>query len=129
TLTVPTSQLAELGLDPPIARVELTLKKGDVQRLVVGKPDFSNRFLYARVNPSSQPASQVEVILIPIDLQSAIDRPLDDWKQASEASPSSASETTTAPTSPAPAAASPSPAPKPQPATDSKPSDSTPSNP
>jgi hypothetical protein len=81
TLTVPTSQLPELGLEPPIATVDLTLTNTKSQRLVVGKPDFSNRFLYARANPASQPASQVEVLLIPIDLQNAIDRPLEDWKQ------------------------------------------------
>ncbi len=98
TLTVPTTQLAEIGLAPPLFKLEVTLKTGKIQQLLVGNPDFSNQFLYALANPSAQGVSQVEVMLIPIALQNAIDRPLADWQQPPATSTTPSNPPTSKPT-------------------------------
>lgn len=76
---VPAARKSEFGLDQPSATVEIKLANQQNHRLVIGKPNFNRNFLYALVDP---PANQdLSVLLIPINFQNAVDRPLVEWKR------------------------------------------------
>ena len=75
------SRLAEYGLDRPSAEITVQVKgKEKFHTLVLGKPNFDEKFLYARVDPPAKPEKEVEVVLVPIDFQYAVERDLKDWK-------------------------------------------------
>lgn len=107
TLTATAIQLKEYGLQPPMAVVEITLDNRRTHQLFLGKSDFSNSSLYAQVDPfASKPASpqlwqskgsptsppseaKFTVLLVPQDLEYAVNRPLSEWlKVTEESSPS-----------------------------------------
>lgn len=71
-------QLLEYGLNSPNAVVEVTLENQELHRLVVGRTDFTQSFLYAQANPN--PETKPRVILIPKDFEYAINRPLPEWQ-------------------------------------------------
>lgn len=77
--TIPVARKSEFGLDQPSATVDIKLNNQQNYRLVIGKPNFNRNFLYALVDP---PANQdLSVLLIPINFQNAVDRPLAEWKR------------------------------------------------
>jgi hypothetical protein len=79
TFTVPAAKKSEFGLEQPSATVEVKLNNQQNHRLVIGKPNFNRNFLYALVDsPDNQDLS---VLLIPINFQNAVDRPLIEWKR------------------------------------------------
>lgn len=47
----------------------------------MGKPNFNRNFLYALVDPPANTNQDLSVLLIPIDFQNAVDRPLSEWKR------------------------------------------------
>lgn len=77
------NQLKEYGLDKPTATVKVQLKNNQVHWLVLGKPDFNRSFLYAQANRSTQ-TPQPKVLLVPIDFEYAVNRPLSEWQSKSE---------------------------------------------
>lgn len=79
TFTVPPAKKPEFGLDQPSAIVEVKLNNQQNHRLVIGKPNFNRNFLYALVDPPDNRA--LSVLLIPINFQNAVDRPLIEWKR------------------------------------------------
>ncbi|MCD8485305.1 MAG: DUF4340 domain-containing protein [Desertifilum sp.] len=101
TLTVSESELSEYGLDNPSAIVDITLTNGKTHQLVLGQLDFSESFIYAQVDPpvktalkddkttpksanvtpTTTEAQSLQVLLVPIDFQYAVDRPLSEWEQ------------------------------------------------
>lgn len=90
--TIPAARKSEFGLDQPFATVDIKLNNQQNHRLVIGKPNFNRNFLYALVDPSAN--QDLSVLLIPINFQNAVDRPLVEWKRdkpkpAPTASPSS----------------------------------------
>jgi hypothetical protein len=116
TLTIPTNRKSEFGLDQPTATVEVKLNNQQMHQLVLGKPNFNRNFLYALIDPSGDPNKDLAVLLIPIDFQNAIDRPLVEWKKEKpkpSSSPSaSASPSPSESPSPSPSASlSPKPSP------------------
>jgi Domain of unknown function (DUF4340) len=128
TLTMPASRKSEFGLDQPIATVDLQLNNQQTHQLVLGKPNFNRTFLYALIDPSSDQNKDLAVLLIPIDFQNAIDRPLVEWKKekpkpkaspspTTSVSPSPSESPTASPTASASPSVSPSdpPSPKPSP--------------
>ncbi|CBN59134.1 MULTISPECIES: DUF4340 domain-containing protein [Kamptonema] len=81
TFSIPTATLSEFGLDQPQAKIEIKLDNQQTHHLILGKPEFSNRFLYAQVDPPSPPPQNLSVILVPIDFKTASDRPLSEWQE------------------------------------------------
>jgi hypothetical protein len=87
TINITPAQLAEFGLDQPQATVTVRLDNQETHRLVLGKTDFSGRFLYAQANPTESPSQNLPVILVPFDFKNATQRPLSEWKKAEEPKP------------------------------------------
>jgi hypothetical protein len=109
------NQLQEYGLDKPTAVVKVQLKNQQTHQLILGKPDFNRSFLYAQVDPSSQKPQPLNVFLVPIDFEYAVNRPMSEWQLKSE---NSAGAKKPSPTpnsskpSPIPSSSSPSPTPE-----------------
>ena len=81
TLSISANQLGEFGLDQPQATIDVRLKNQKTHKLILGKPDFSRRFLYAIVDPAAQPHGNIDVLLVSTDFQNAVNRQLSEWKQ------------------------------------------------
>ncbi|MGG6264599.1 DUF4340 domain-containing protein [Leptolyngbya sp. AN03gr2] len=79
SFTVPAAKKSEFGLDQPSAIVDIKLSNQQNHRLVIGKPNFNRNFLYALVDPPTN--QDLSVLLIPINFQNAVDRPLIEWKR------------------------------------------------
>jgi hypothetical protein len=80
-MTNPAKQRQDFGLDEPVGTVEVKLKNQQTHRLILGKPDFNQSFLYAQANPPENRLEAIEVLLVPTDLENAVDRPLLEWKK------------------------------------------------
>ncbi|HEY9872734.1 MAG TPA: DUF4340 domain-containing protein [Candidatus Obscuribacterales bacterium] len=87
TLTVPADDLQEYGLDRPQAKVEVTLKNQETHELILGKPNFNKSFLYAEADPPVNKPQQRELVLVPMDFQYAVNRPLSEWQAKAEKKP------------------------------------------
>ena len=81
TFSIPAATVSEFGLDQPQATVEVKLDNQQTHRLILGKPEYSNRFLYAEVDPPAPRPENLSVILVPIDFKTAIARPISEWQQ------------------------------------------------
>ncbi|NER38159.1 MAG: DUF4340 domain-containing protein [Oscillatoria sp. SIO1A7] len=77
-------RLKDYGLEEPIATVEVSLKDGQTHELVVGKRDFTEKSLYARVDPSEAEAEKPEVVLVSLNFDYGVNRSLKEWKQLEE---------------------------------------------
>lgn len=84
TVTVAAGQKAEFGLDQPQATIEVKLANQQSHKLILGKPDFSGRFLYAQVDPPATTSENLSLLLVPLDFQNATNRPLSEWQQQVE---------------------------------------------
>lgn len=110
TLTVPANRAAEFGLDNPVATVEVKLDNQKTHRLILGKPNFDQSFIYAQTDPPAQGAQELDVLLVSTDFTNAVNRPLSEWQQQPEPAPSPTPESDKASD---PQASSPSPNPAP----------------
>ena len=115
------NQFQDYGLDKPIAVVSVKLKNQQTHQLILGKPDFNRSFLYAQADPSvKSPQPSWKVLLVPIDFEYAVNRPLSEWQSKSEnidvPTPSPTTATPKPSPTPSPAAATPKPSPTPSPA-------------
>ncbi|MDB9375473.1 DUF4340 domain-containing protein [Nodularia sphaerocarpa] len=81
TLSTPANQLDEFGLDQPLATININLKNQTSHQLIVGKPDFNSRFLYAKTDSATPDNGNVNVLLVSTDFQNAVNRELSEWKQ------------------------------------------------
>jgi hypothetical protein len=79
-ITILPDRLHEYGLDRPLATIEIQLKNRQNHQVILGKTNFDGNLLYALVDPPSNPSKEIEVFLIPLDLQNAIDRSLSEWQ-------------------------------------------------
>ncbi len=80
----PANQLGEFGLDQPLATIDIKLKNQKTHRLILGKPDFNNNFLYAQTDLSTKPDGQTNVLLVSKDFQNAVTREISEWQQAAD---------------------------------------------
>ncbi len=80
-ITISADERSEYGLEKPFATIEVELDNETTNQLVLGKADFSGKFLYAIADQASDTDADIKVILVPIDFQYAVDRDLDEWKQ------------------------------------------------
>jgi Domain of unknown function (DUF4340) len=84
-IAISSNQLEEYGLAQPFATITVRVKdREQPHKIILGKPNFDEKFLYARVDPSSQTEKTLEMVLVPIDFKYAIERDLQEWKQGSE---------------------------------------------
>lgn len=81
TLSVPANQRGEFALDQPQATINITLKNQQNHQLILGKPDFSDRFLYAQTDPVAKPDGNIDVLLVSTDFANAVNRELSEWRQ------------------------------------------------
>ncbi|MFN6497850.1 MAG: DUF4340 domain-containing protein [Nostoc sp. DedQUE01] len=81
TLPTPVNQLGEFALDRPQTTINITLKNKQSHQLILGKYNFNGRFLYAQTDPATKPDSNVNVLLVSIDFENAVNRELSEWKQ------------------------------------------------
>lgn len=114
---IQTQQLPEYGFDKPLAIVKVQLKNQQTHQLILGKPDFNRSFLYAQVDPPPQTPQSLKVLLVPIDFEYALKRPMSEW-QSKEENPASSQVSPTqpnpsnSPASPTPQGSPASPTPK-----------------
>ncbi|NET57798.1 MAG: DUF4340 domain-containing protein [Symploca sp. SIO2E6] len=94
TISVTADKLKEYGLDKPAATIEVELKGEKVHQLALGKPDFNKSFLYAQADASEQKSEDLSVLLVPIDFEYAVNRPLSEWEESQEEADASEESTT-----------------------------------
>jgi hypothetical protein len=84
----------EDGIDKPLATVEITLNNGKKHQLILGNLNYNNTALYAVADPPTQLTKPLDILLVPINFQNAVNRPLSEWKQQ-EIQPTPTPETST----------------------------------
>lgn len=82
TFSVPTTQLAEYGLNQPLSAIAITLKNDETHQLILGKSDFNGSFLYALADPPAKSKGNVDVLLVSPDFANAVNRQLSEWKSS-----------------------------------------------
>lgn len=80
TLTVSAKQQREFGLDQPSATVDVRLNNNETHQLILGKPNFNRSFLYAQADPSGDTNQDLKVLLVSMNFENAVNRPLTDWQ-------------------------------------------------
>ncbi len=81
TLSTPAKDLGEFALDQPQATINITLKNRQSHQLILGKPNFNGRFLYAQTDTATKPDGNINVLLVSTDFANAVNRELSEWKQ------------------------------------------------
>lgn len=90
-LPTSTNKLKEFGLDQPVATININLKNQTKQQLILGKPDFNNKFIYAKTDANTGQNDMINVLLVSQDFHNAVNRPLSEWQPIPE--PNSTEET------------------------------------
>lgn len=81
--SVSADSLDRYGLQPPFAKIKIILADRQEHFLILGKPDFENKLLYATKNPHSPPQQTVQILLVSKNFQYAIlERSLEDWQRS-----------------------------------------------
>ena len=80
-IPVPVSRLSEFGLDKPFAVIDIKLQSQEKHQLVLGKPNFNNTLLYAKVNYTDSNSQSIEVLLVSKDFANAVNRQLSEWEE------------------------------------------------
>jgi hypothetical protein len=106
TFTAAAADQQSFSFQQPLATIDVTLNDQKTHRLLLGGYDFNRSFIYALVDPPATLTGELTVFLASPSFESAVNRPLEEWKQL--------------PPSPSPSPA-PSPAPSPTPAPTSSP--------
>lgn len=74
--------LNEYGLESPTATIDIELKNQNRHQVILGKPNFNDTLIYAQTD------NKQEVFLVSKNFENAVNRQLDEWKQAPEPLPS-----------------------------------------
>lgn len=80
-ISIPANQLTEFSLDQPQATIHIKLKNQKTHQLILAKPDFNRRFMYAQADPPAKPDGNVNVLLVSTDFENAVNRELSEWKE------------------------------------------------
>ncbi|MBD2364113.1 DUF4340 domain-containing protein [Anabaena minutissima FACHB-250] len=97
SLSVSPNQAGDFGLNQPQATINIKLKNQKTHQILLGKADFNRRFVYAQVDPNTQPNGNINLLLVSTDFENAINRELSEWKQ-----PTNQVEQTPTPSTPEP---------------------------
>ncbi|MGK7889602.1 MAG: DUF4340 domain-containing protein [Leptolyngbyaceae cyanobacterium] len=112
---VESENLSEFGFSPPLATIEVELENDDTHQLILGAYDFNRSHIYAQTvsaiappssedsddqtessadgshpdveNDKADPAATVDVFIVSPSIETAINRPLEDWLQREEPDP------------------------------------------
>ncbi|NJO67331.1 MAG: DUF4340 domain-containing protein [Leptolyngbyaceae cyanobacterium RM1_405_57] len=92
TLTVPTADLAEFGLDQPSATINVVLDSEETHQLILGGANFDNSAIYAQADPeaNSEPSAdeaETTVLLVSPDFVNAVNRPLEECDRSQKVNP------------------------------------------
>lgn len=80
SVNTPASELAQFGLKQPQATIDITLNNQKTHKLVLGKPSFDKRFLYAQNSFALTPDGNFEVVSVSNKFENAVKRSLSEWK-------------------------------------------------
>jgi hypothetical protein len=76
----PANRLEDYGLAQPFARIEIELKDGRKQTIILGNTsDLNRELIYAALDPQLAP-SELKIFLVSKNWHYAVDRPLSEWK-------------------------------------------------
>ena len=81
TFSIDSKESQEYGFDSPLATVNVQLENQETHQVILGKPDFEDKFIYAQVDPSQSTEQEIEIILVSKNFQYAVERELEEWKQ------------------------------------------------
>ena len=81
-IPVPVNRLSEFGLDKPIVVIDVKLQGQKKHQLILGKPNFNNTLLYAKVNYTDSNSQSIEVLLVSKDFANAVNRQLSEWEDS-----------------------------------------------
>lgn len=76
------NNLSQYGLQPPFAKITVILNNNKEYKLLLGKPDFENKLIYATKDFNFDRQQNREILLVSKNFQYAIiERSLADWKR------------------------------------------------
>lgn len=78
---IPPNQKQDYGLDKPLTKVKIQLTNQNTHELILGKTNFDNQFIYAEVDPPTDSNKDIEIFLVPLDFQYAVERKIEEWKE------------------------------------------------
>ena len=84
TLDIENRELKEYGLDKPFATIEVELEEGKKHQIILGNPDFSDKFVYALKDYDEEKEAEAKLLLVPVNFKNAVDRDLAEWKRKEE---------------------------------------------
>ena len=93
-LNIDSQDLKEYGLEPPFATIKVELTEQNKHEIILGKTEFSEKFIYALKDTNKEEAKELEVLLVPIEFKYAVERELEEWKQKKETKTEEKSEST-----------------------------------
>jgi hypothetical protein len=117
TFTAAAADQQSFGFQQPLATIDVTLSDQKTHRLLLGGYDFNRSFIYALIDPPATLTGELKVFLASPSFESAVNRPLAEWKEevrSPSPSPSGSPKASAPPeTSPTPSPeASPAPSPE-----------------
>ena len=81
TLDIKNRELKEYGLDKPFATIQVELEEGKKHQIILGNPDFSDKFVYALKDYDEEKEGEAKLLLVPVNFKNAVDRDLAEWKR------------------------------------------------
>ena len=84
SLDIENRELKEYGLDKPFATIQVELEEGQKHQMILGNPDFSDKFVYALKDYDEENQEEAELLLVPMNFKNAVDRDLGEWKRKEE---------------------------------------------
>ena len=81
TLDIENRELKEYGLDKPFATIQVELEEGKKHQIILGNPDFSDKFVYALKDYDEEKEGEAKLLLVPVNFKNAVDRDLAEWKR------------------------------------------------
>ncbi len=100
TLSIEPTRQKEFGFDQSPGSIKVMLKNKQSHDLVLGGQDPTESFIYAQVDPGSEPSQTLQVVLVPTAFLNAINRPLAEWQAPTK--PDQPTVPATPPTPPTP---------------------------
>ena len=81
SFTITEEEKSDYGLDKDITNLTINLKNEETHKLILGKKNFDEQFVYGFIDSISNDNSELTVNLLPIALKYGTQRPLNEWKQ------------------------------------------------
>jgi hypothetical protein len=110
TFTASAADQQSFGFQQPLAAIDVTLSDKKTHRLLLGGYDFNRSFIYALIDPPATLTGELKVFLASPSFESAVNRPLAEWKEEVRSpSPSPSGSPKASPTASPEASPTPSP--------------------